>query len=290
MERSLEIKKAETGAWISIIAYTLLSLLKLIVGYIGNSEALRADGLNNTTDVVVSVAVLIGLRISRKPADENHLYGHYRAESVSSLIAAIIMTVVGLQIIVNAGRSFLLSEYSQPDMLTAWTALFGAIVLLLVFLHNRKLAKELHSSSLMAAAQDSKSDALVSVGAFVGIIGAKVGLLWLDSFTAIIVGIIIIKTALSIFREASVLLTDGFDEKKLELLRNTVADTNGVLDVRDIKAREHGNKVYVDTTILVNPKLNVVESHKITEDIEKKMLLEHKNTFVHVHIEPYELK
>lgn len=288
MERSLEIKKAETGAWISIIVYLLLSVLKLVVGSIGNSEALSADGLNNTTDVVVSVAVLIGLKISRKPADENHLYGHYRAESVSSLIAALVMTAVGVQIIMNAGRSLIQSEYSHPDMLTSYTALFGAAVLFLVYLHNRKLAKELNSSSLMAAAQDSKSDALVSVGAFIGIIGAKLGMAWLDSLTAIIVGVIIIKTALSIFKEASTLLTDGFDEKRLELIRKTVSSTNGVKFVKDIKAREHGNKVYVDTTILVNPNLNVVESHDITEDIEQKMLLEHKNTIVHVHIEPYD--
>ncbi|WP_318507558.1 cation diffusion facilitator family transporter [Bacillus sp. T3] len=290
MERSEEIKKAESGAWLSIIVYILLSILKLGVGYIGNSEALRADGLNNTTDVVVSIAVLIGLRISRKPADENHLYGHYRAESVASLIAAIVMTAVGVQIIMNAGRSFLSSNYSQPDMLTSWTALFGALVLFIVFFYNRNLAKKLNSSSLMAAAQDSKSDALVSIGAFIGIIGAKLGAPWLDSFTAVIVGIIIIKTAFSIFRESSTLLTDGFDQNRLALIKKTVERTEGVLDVKDIKAREHGNKVYVDTTILVNPHLTVVESHKITEDIEKKMLVEHRNTYVLVHIEPYDVK
>lgn len=290
MERSLEIKKAETGAWLSIFVYILLSGLKLIVGFIGNSEALRADGLNNTTDVVVSVAVLIGLRISRKPPDENHLYGHSRAESVSSLVAAFVMTAVGIQIIMNAGKSLLISEYSHPDMLTAWTALFGAVVLLQVYLHNRKLAKQYNSSSLMAAAQDNKSDALVSIAAFIGIIGAKMGVAWLDSFTAIIVGIIIIKTALNIFLEASTLLTDGFDEKRLALFRKTVEATKGVLGVKDIKAREHGNKVYVDATILVNPNLNVIESHKITIDIEQKMLIEHKNTFILVHIEPFDLK
>ncbi|WP_147534006.1 cation diffusion facilitator family transporter [Bacillus marasmi] len=290
MERSQEIKQAETGAWLSIIVYILLSILKLTVGYIGNSEALRADGLNNSTDVIVSIAVLIGLKISRKPADENHLYGHYRAESIATLIAALIMTAVAVQIIINAVKSFISSEYSHPDMLTSWTALFGAFVLLFVYIYNRNLAKRLNSSSLMAAAQDSKSDALVSIGAFIGIIGAKMGAPWLDSLTALIVGIVIIKTALSIFQEASTLLTDGFDQKRLALFRQTVATTEGVMDVKDIKAREHGNKVYVDTTILVNPHLNVIESHKITEDIERKMMLEHKNTYVLVHIEPYDIK
>ncbi len=224
MERSLEIKKAETGAWLSIIVYLLLSILKLLVGYAGDSEALRADGLNNTTDIIVSVAVLIGLKIARRPADENHLYGHSRAESISSLIAAMIMTVVGIQIIMNAGFNFLRSEYSHPDMLASWTALFGAIILFIVYFYNRNLAKKLNSSSLMAAAQDSKSDALVSVGAFIGILGAKVGLIWLDSITAVIVGIIIIKTAISIFRDSSILLTDGFDKDRLSLIRKTVEE------------------------------------------------------------------
>lgn len=290
MERSQEIKKAETGAWLSIIVYILLSILKLTVGYIGNSEALSADGLNNSTDVIVSIAVLIGLKISRKPADENHLYGHYRAESIATLIAALIMTAVAVQIIINAAKSFISSEYAQPDMLTSWTALFGAFVLLFVYIYNRNLAIKLNSSSLMAAAQDSKSDALVSIGAFIGIIGAKLGAPWLDSLTALIVGIVIIKTALTIFHEASTLLTDGFDQKRLALFRETVATTEGVMDVKDIKAREHGNKVYVDTTILVNPHLNVIESHKITEEIERKMIVEHKNTYVLVHIEPYNIK
>jgi cation diffusion facilitator family transporter len=286
----LEIKKAEKGAWLSIIVYISLSILKLAVGYIGNSEALRADGLNNSTDVIVSIAVLIGLRISRKPADENHLYGHYRAETVSSLIAAIIMAAVGVQIIITAGRNFITQNYVHPDMLTAWTALIATLILFGVYFYNRNLAKKLNSLSLMAASQDNKSDALVSIGTFVGIIGAKYGMPWLDSLTALIVGIIIIKTALSIFHEASTLLTDGFDKERLDLFRKTVAGIDGVMGVKDIKAREHGNKVYVDTTVLVNPNLTVVESHKITEEIERKMQLEHKNTYVLVHIEPFEQK
>lgn len=290
MERALELKQAEKGAWLSIIAYILLSVIKLVIGSIGNSEALSADGLNNTTDVVASIAVLVGLKISRKPADDNHLYGHYRAESVSSLIAALIMATVGFQIIFQAARSFLYSDYLKPDMITGWTALFCAFIMFLVHLYNRKLASELHSPSLMAAAEDNKSDALVSVGAFIGIIGAMVGLIWLDSLAALIVGFIILKTAFTIFKEASTTLTDGFDQVKLELIRKTIERTNGVLLVKDIKARGHGNKVYVDTTILVDPKLNVIESHKITEDIERKTLKEHRNTFVHVHIEPYEVK
>jgi cation diffusion facilitator family transporter len=286
MERALELKEAEKGAWISIVVYILLSMIKLFVGSVGNSEALHADGLNNTTDVIVSIAVLIGLKISRKPADENHLYGHYRAESVASLIAAFIMAMVGIKILSDAARSFLYAEYANPDMLTGWTALLCSVIMFLVHTYNRNLADKLHSPSLMAAAEDNKADALVSIGAFVGIIGAIIGMPWLDSLAALIVGLIILKTSFSIFKEATTALTDGFDQEQLCLIKKTVESTNGVLSVKDIRARAHGNKVYVDTTVLVDPKLNVIQSHQITEDIERLTLKEHKNTFVHVHIEP----
>ena len=286
MERALELKEAEKGAWISIVVYILLSMIKLFIGSVGNSDALRADGLNNTTDVIVSIAVLIGLKISRKPADDNHLYGHYRAESVASLIAALVMSAVGIKILSDAGRSFLNAQHANPDMLTGWTALLCSIIMFLVHIYNRNLADKLHSPSLMAAAQDNKADALVSIGAFIGIVGAIIGMPWLDSFAALVVGVIILKTAFSIFKEASTTLTDGFDQAQLCLIKKTVESTNGVLSVKDIRARAHGNKVYVDTTVLVDPKLDVVQSHKITEDIEHSTLKEHKNTFVHVHIEP----
>jgi len=88
------LRKGEKGAWISIIAYIILSFAKLFIGYVGNSAALKADGLNNTTDIIASVAVLIGLRISQKPPDKDHTYGHMRAETVASLIASFIMAVV----------------------------------------------------------------------------------------------------------------------------------------------------------------------------------------------------
>src|SRR3954469_20035737 len=99
MENSY-FKKAEIGAWLSIAAYMVLSAIKLIMSQIGNSEALRADGLNNLTDIIASVAVLIGLKISQKPPDENHRYGHSRAETIASLVASLTI-IEGHQIAEN---------------------------------------------------------------------------------------------------------------------------------------------------------------------------------------------
>lgn len=110
MERYNELRQGETGAWVSIIAYVILSAVKLLIGYVFHSEALSADGLNNTTDIIASLAVLIGLRISQKPPDEDHPYGHFRAENIASLVASFIMMLVGLQVLLSAaGRSSHLS-------------------------------------------------------------------------------------------------------------------------------------------------------------------------------------
>ncbi|MFT9849201.1 cation diffusion facilitator family transporter [Aneurinibacillus sp. REN35] len=283
-----KLKMGERGAWLSIIAYLVLSALKLIIGYSTDSKALVADGLNNTTDIMASVAVLIGLRLSRKPADEDHPYGHWRAETVASLLASFIMMVVGLQVLYSASRSIIDFRVETPDMLAAWTALAGAAVMYGVYRFNRDLAHKVNSQAVMAAAKDNLSDAWVSVGAAMGIIGAQFGLPWLDPLAAVVVGLMICRTAWEIFREATHSLTDGFDEHELSKLRDTIEQIPGVKVLDDIKARAHGNLVLVDVVIHVDPHLNVVESHRITEEIEEKMRREHGMINVHVHVEPWE--
>lgn len=281
------LKKGEKGAWISIIAYLSLAALKLIIASFGNSSALRADGLNNTTDVLASIAVLIGLRISRKPPDSDHHYGHFRAELIASLIAAFIMISVGLQVIFATTQSIIYSNYEQPSMLTGWTALIASFVMFGVYRYNLQLSKKVNSTSLYAAAQDNKSDALVSVGAFIGITGAQFGLFWLDPITGLIVGLIICKTAWEIFRDASHTLTDGFDEDTLEEIRNSINQDEDVLEVKDMKGRLHGNQALVEITLYVDPRLTVEQSHHITDRIEELLAKKHDVPHAHIHIEPY---
>ncbi|WP_249870195.1 cation diffusion facilitator family transporter [Oceanobacillus saliphilus] len=290
MNHSENLKKGEKGAWISIGAYIILAITKLYIAAIGNSDALRADGLNNATDVIASVAVLIGLKISRKPPDEVHRYGHYRAETIASLFAAFIMMFIGIQVIFDTFQNLFIGDVSQPDMLTAWTALGAALVMLLVYRYNFKLAKKIESSSLNAAAQDNRSDALVSIGVFIGIIGAQFGIFWLDPLAGLVVGIIICKTAWDIFKDATITLTDGFDDEQLAKIQTSISKDADVKEVVDVKGRVHGNQALIELTILVDPNLNVEESHNITERLENHLYSKHKITHAHIHIEPYKGK
>ncbi len=286
LDQYQEIRAGEKGAWVSIAAYLVLSAAKLVAGYVFVSSALVADGFNNLTDIVASTAVLIGLRISQKPPDQDHPYGHFRAETIAALIASFIMATVGLQVLIGAVRSLFAGSHVVPHLTSAWIALAASACMLGVYMYNRRLAKRINNQALMAAAKDNLSDALVGIGAAIGIIGSQFGLPWLDPVAAIAVGILICKTAWEIFYSSTHALTDGFDEKELHTLRSTIERTKGVQTIKDIKARVHGSNVLIDVIVQVDPTLSLIESHRISDDIERRMEGKHNIMNVHVHVEP----
>jgi cation diffusion facilitator family transporter len=280
------LKLAERGARISIIAYIALSLLKLGMGYIASSKALTADGLNNTTDIIASLAVLIGLRIARKPADDDHLYGHFRAETIASLIASLIMIAVGLDVLYNAVRSIIFFKAQAPDLTAAIVGIICAVAIYGVYRYNKKIAIQINSSGLMAAAKDNLSDAWVSIGTSVGIVASQFGLPWIDPLAAVIVGILIVKTGWEIFKDASHNLTDGFNKEQLDNITRCINKISGVKKVKDIRARVHGNNILLDVIVGVSSELSVVEGHNITEEIEAKLRSEFDIAQAIVHVEP----
>ncbi|WNB90566.1 cation diffusion facilitator family transporter [Bacillus sp. NEB1478] len=279
-------KRVERGVYISLGAYIFLSIVKLVSGFFYHSDALLADGLNNATDIIASMAVLIGLKISRKPADEDHPYGHLRAETIASMVASFIMVVIGLQVLISSIKKVFKGIETESSLLAAIIALFGAAVMLGVYFYNIKVAKETDSQGLRAAALDNRSDAFVSIGAAVGIFGAQIGLPWLDPAAAVFVGLIIIKTGWDIFSETSHNLSDGFDYEEGKEMEDKILNVDGVEKVGDLKARRHGNRAIIDVTIKVDPTLNVIESHEITEKIEDTIKVAYNVESIQVHVEP----
>lgn len=281
-----DLKLGERAAIISIAAYICLSVLKLVIGYLSNSAALKADGLNNTTDIIASIAVLIGLRISQRPPDKNHGYGHWKSETIASMVASFIMAAVGLQVLMNAVSSMFEGVQESPDIMAAYTGLFSGLAMYFVYRYNKKLALKINSKAVMAAAKDNISDAWVSIGTAVGIFGSQLNMPWLDPLTAIIVGLLICKTAWDIFRQASLELSDGFDENKIEHYQDVIVKVEGVKGIKDIKGRSYGNNEVIDVVILVNSKLDIKEAHDIATHVEKVMMNDYGVYDVHVHVEP----
>ena len=287
MELYTNLRQGEKGAWLSIATYLILSSVKLTIGYIGTSEALKADGLNNTTDIIASIAVLIGLRIAQRPPDSNHQYGHLRAETVASLVASFIMLVVGLQVLIASLQGLWEPTGTTPSLLTAFVALGSAVVMYGVYRYNLTLSKKIRSAAVKAAAYDNRSDALVSIGTAIGIFGAIFGFPIIDTLTALVVAFLILKTAVEIFWDAVQSLTDAFDIDEVETLSVLIRNVNGVIELLDFKGRAHGNMYFIDVTVTVNPYLNVFESHRITEEIEHTIKRENRFCQVLVHIEPH---
>lgn len=280
------LKLGERGAIISIVAYIFLSILKLTIGNITNSEALKADGLNNTTDIIASIAVLVGLRLSQRPPDKNHKYGHWKSETIASLLASFIMMAVGIQVLISAAITFLQGGKESPDIFAGYVGIFSFVVMYVVYRYNKKLSEKINSQAIMAAAKDNISDAWVSIGTAIGIFGSQLGMPWLDTLTAFVVGFLICKTAWDIFTQASHDLSDGFDEIEMIVYKNTIQAVPGVQGVKEVKARMYGNNAVVDVVILVESSLRIDEAHSISTLVEKVLVEKHDVYDVHVHVEP----
>ncbi|MGE7903350.1 cation diffusion facilitator family transporter [Peribacillus sp. NPDC094092] len=281
-----DLKLGERGAIISIIAYICLSIMKLVIGYISDSAALKADGLNNTTDIIASIAVLVGLRLAQRPPDKDHGYGHWKSETIASMVASFIMFAVGLQVLIDAVASMLKGGKESPDIIAGYVGVLSAIAMYFVYRYNKKLAIKINSKAVMAASKDNISDAWVSIGTAIGIFGSQLNMPWLDSLTAIIVGLLICKTAWEIFIQASHELSDGFDENKIHLYKDVIINVDGVKGIKEIKGRNYGNNEVIDVVILVNSTLDIKEAHDIATHVEKVMMKDHGVYDVHVHVEP----
>lgn len=282
-----KLKLAQRGAHLSIFAYIFLSAAKLITGLQYSSTALRADAFNNMTDILVSVAVLIGLKLSLKPADRNHPYGHMKSENISTLLVSFIIMFVGLQVVSDGIQKLTGGAFTAPSPVTIWVSLISGFIMLAVYIYNRRLSRITRSSSLKSAAADNLSDGLVSFGTGLGLIFTQVGFPVVDPILAILLGVLITYTGFNICKQAVFTLSDGFHEEDLEFYYQDVMKVEGVKGVSSVKGRYHGNSVFLDITIYVDKNITLEEAHEICDQVERS--LSEENVYsAYVHPEPYE--
>lgn len=202
------------------------------------------------------------------------------------MVASFIMFAVGVQVLIDAVASMLKGGKESPDIIAGYVGVLSAIAMYFVYRYNKKLAMKINSKAVMAASKDNISDAWVSIGTAIGIFGSQLNMPWLDPLTAIIVGLLICKTAWDIFSQASHELSDGFDENKIHLYKYVITNVDGVKGIKEIKGRNYGNNEVIDVVILVNSTLDIKEAHDIATHVEKVMMKDHGVYDVHVHVEP----
>lgn len=280
------LKLAERGAIISITAYVVLSIAKLIVGYFLHSSSLVADGFNNVSDIIGNIAILIGLRLARRPADLDHRFGHWKIEDLSSLLTSFIMFVVGFQVLLQTIQMIVNNSKTEIDPIGAIVGIVSAAIMYLIYLYNKQLANKAKSGALLAAAKDNLSDAVTSIGTSIAIIASSLNFPIIDKIVAIIITFFILKTAYDIFIASAFSLSDGFDDSHLKEYELAILQIPKISRVKSQRGRTYGSNVYLDLVLEMNPDLSVYESHEITEEVEK-LLREKFNIYdIDIHVEP----
>ena len=283
---SNNLKLAERGAILSIATYLILSAVKIIAGSTLQSSSLTADGFNNVSDIVANIAVLIGLRMARKPADRDHRFGHWKIEDLASLITSFIMFFVGFDVLIETIQKIISNQETKLDPVGAVVGIISAIIMLGVYFYNKTLAKKAHSKALDAAAKDNLSDAVTSIGTSVAIIASAFNFPIVDKLAAVIITFFILKTAYDIFMESSFSLSDGFDESLLQDYKQAILEIPKITQVKSQRGRTYGSNIYLDIILEMNPDLSVFESHEIADQVED-MLMERFGVFdIDIHIEP----
>ncbi|MFL4356821.1 cation diffusion facilitator family transporter [Streptococcus uberis] len=280
------LRIAKRGPIVSIVAYLVISIAKLIFGYSFHSNSLIADGFNNLSDIVGNVALLFGLHLASQPADANHKFGHWKFEDLSSLITSFIMFIVGFQVLIQTLQAIFFGKETAIDPLGAIVGVISALIMLLVYAYNKRLSKRVKSSALVAASKDNLSDAITSIGASIAIVAASLNLPIIDRIAAIVITFFILKTAYDIFMQSAFSLSDGFDNKHLKKYEAAILEIPKITAVKSQRGRTYGSNVYLDIVLEMNPDLSVYESHAITEQVEQLLSERFAVYDIDIHVEP----
>lgn len=281
-------------SFLSIIGNTLLSVLKLLAGLLANSGAMMSDAIHSASDVFSTIVVIIGVKISGKESDKEHPYGHERLECVAAIVLATILAVTGLGIGWAALQKILEADYDNlavPGVLALAAAILSIVVKEAMFWYTRAGAKRIDSGALMADAWHHRSDALSSVGALVGIGGARLGFPILDPVASLIICAFIEKAAFEIFMDAVDKMVDkACDEETEEQMLGCVLRQAGVIAVDLLQTRTFGNKIYVDVEIRADGNIPLREAHDIAETVHDTIEREFpKVKHIMVHVNPADI-
>lgn len=270
----------------TLIGNIVLSLFKFISGIIGHSNAMISDAIHSFSDVVSTIIVIIGIKISSKKEDREHQYGHERFENVASIILAFLLFITGVLIGINGINNIRLNKYVIPTTLPLIAALISIIVKEWMYWYTINVSKKYNSDSLKADAWHHRSDAFSSIGSLIGIYATIKGLKYMDLIASIIIAIIIIKTAIEIFIEGINKMLDKSCNKETTInIENIVLKTNGVLSIDSLKTRIFGNKIYVDLEISADKNITFQESHNIAHKVHDEIennISDIKHCMVHI--------
>jgi len=280
---------------ITIAANVILSVFKLVAGIVAHSGAMISDAVHSASDVFSTFVVMLGIHMAAKDSDKEHPYGHERLECVAAIVLAMILFMTGLGIGIKAFGNIISGDYEDlqvPGILALIAAIASIVVKEGMYWYTRHYAKKIDSGALLADAWHHRSDALSSIGALVGIGGARLGYPVMDSVASLVIFFFILKAAFDIFKDAMDKMVDhACDWETEEQMRDCVLAHEKVLSIDMLQTRIFGNKIYVDVEIQVNGDFTLREAHAIAEDVHEQIEQSFpKVKHIMVHVNPWEEK
>ena len=255
----------------TIAGNVVLTAFKLFAGIIANSAAMVSDAVHSLSDVLSTFIVMIGVKLAGKKSDKEHPYGHERMECAAAIILAAILFATGLLIGYSGVMKALASTegtLSIPGSLALAASIVSIVMKEAMYWYTRAAAKRTGSGVLMASAWHHRSDALSSIGSFIGILGARLGLPILDPVVCVVICVLILKVAVDIFRDAMRKMTDtSCDDDFVDELRAVAMEQAGVLGVDSIRTRLFGDRVFMDIDIMADSSSTLSEAHDVAQQV-----------------------
>ena len=288
---NMDFEKTSTRvSLVSVAGNTALALFKFLAGILAHSGAMISDAVHSASDVLSSFIVIIGVKLSVKAADREHPYGHERFECVAAIILAVVLAMTGLLIGVRAVENIGAQTQTAPGLLALIAAAVSIAAKEAMYWYTRYYARRLNSAALMANAWHHRSDALSSIGALIGIGGARLGYPIMEPIASLVICVFILQAAYDIFRDATGKMVDrACDAETEKRLRDCVSAEPEVLGIDRLQTREFGNRIYVDLEICLDGQLSLVEAHSIAERVHDRIEQEFPTVkHIMVHVNPYE--
>ncbi len=289
MELSARYSEARRITLFGAAKNIILSFSKILFGITGHSHALFADGIHSLSDLVIDTLVLIASRVGSKAADTEHPYGHGRIETAATMLLALLMSLAGFGIIIDAAIEIVGNRISTPpNFYVLLVALFSVILNEVLYFYTRHVGEKIQSNLLVANAWHHRSDSASSFVVLIGAGGAWFGFGLLDPIAAAIVGVMIVRMAWQFgWNSIRELVDTGLDEKMLTNIMQKINKVPGVRAIHQLRTRSAAGKIFLDMHILVDPMISVSEGHFIGQQVHFCLLKEVKGiTDVTVHVDP----
>ncbi|QOX79084.1 cation transporter [Trichlorobacter lovleyi] len=290
MQRNERFDKAEriiqVGFWVNAV----LMVMKLAAGYWGRSDAVFADGVESACDFIAIGSTMVALKLGRQPYDEQHPYGHGRAESLAALLISLVICATGIWIFVDAVQAILRHDFKSPGWIAVAAAALTIIIKEWLYRFSTATGRQLESPSLLAIAQDHRKDALTSIATLVGVIGAFLGWGIMDPLAAALTSFFILHIGWETFRGATHDLMDGsVHGEYIQDVTNLAEAVEHVEHVHEIRARRSGQYIIIDLKLDMDPEMTVKQSHDVATEVKRQIFERFHNVGdVMIHINPHD--